>query len=75
MLALAGYLPTRSLLLLSYQLKTVKEEFTGEGGEDMKKPYTSPRLTKWGTVTDLTKTGKTNEGGDAKVGSVASEGV
>lgn len=41
----------------------------------MKKSYTSPRLKKWGTVTDLTKTGLTNPGGDAKSGSVASPGV
>lgn len=41
----------------------------------MKKEYTAPELKTWGTVADLTQTGKTNEGGDAKTGSVGSSGV
>jgi hypothetical protein len=41
----------------------------------MKKSYTTPKLKKWGTVADLTQTGKTNEGGDAKNGSSGSGGV
>lgn len=42
---------------------------------ESKKAYTSPELKKWGTVANLTQTGKTNEGGDSKTGSVASQGV
>ncbi len=42
---------------------------------ESKKAYTSPELKKWGTVADLTQTGKTNEGGDQKNGSVGSVGV
>ncbi len=38
------------------------------------KKYTSPALMKWGTVADLTKTGTTTSGADAKGGSVASQG-
>ena len=40
----------------------------------MKKSYTSPELKKWGTVTTLTQTGKTREGGDTKTGSRLSQG-
>lgn len=40
----------------------------------MKKAYTSPDLKKWGTVSTLTQTGKTREGGDQKTGSSASSG-
>lgn len=40
----------------------------------MKKDYEAPKLTVLGTVADLTKTGQTNAGGDAKTGSVASDG-
>ncbi len=39
-----------------------------------RKPYTVPALHKWGTVADLTHTGLTNSGGDAKSGSVSSQG-
>jgi hypothetical protein len=41
----------------------------------MKKSYTTPKLKKWGTVADLTQTGKTHEGGDAKTGSSGSGGT
>lgn len=34
-----------------------------------KKAYTSPRLKKWGTVTDLTQDGRTMPGFDVKSGS------
>jgi hypothetical protein len=40
----------------------------------VKKTYTSPDLKKWGTVTTLTQTGKTREGGDQKNGSKLSQG-
>ena len=39
-----------------------------------KKGYTPPTLKTWGTVRDLTQTGKTNPGGDGKSGSAASKG-
>jgi hypothetical protein len=42
---------------------------------ETKKPYTSPELKKWGTVADLTQTGKTTEGNDAKTGSSPSSGT
>lgn len=46
-----------------------------EGAGDMeKKAYTPPKLKKWGTVADLTKTGRTNPGADGKGGSAASQG-
>jgi hypothetical protein len=40
----------------------------------MKKAYTSPSLKKWGKVAELTQTGLTTAGGDAKAGSRPSEG-
>lgn len=41
----------------------------------MKKSYTAPTLKVWGKVSDLTRTGKTRDGDDAKGGSVThSEG-
>lgn len=39
-----------------------------------KKRYQKPELQDWGTVRELTATGQTNPGGDAKQGSVASRG-
>lgn len=46
-----------------------------EGEEAMeKKAYTPPKLNKWGTVADLTKTGNTMPGTDGKGGSAASTG-
>jgi hypothetical protein len=39
-----------------------------------KKTYRRPTVQDWGTVTDLTATGLTNPGDDAKSGSVASMG-
>lgn len=39
-----------------------------------KKQYRKPEVQDWGTVTDLTATGTTNPGGDAKGGSVSSRG-
>jgi hypothetical protein len=39
-----------------------------------KKSYTPPKLKKWGTVADLTKTGRTMPGADGKSGSAASRG-
>ena len=39
-----------------------------------KKAYTPPKLNKWGTVADLTKTGQTMPGADGKGGSSASSG-
>ncbi len=39
------------------------------------KSYETPKLVSLGTVADLTQTGLTNPGPDAKSGSVLSEGV
>jgi hypothetical protein len=36
----------------------------------MKKDYQKPEIKAWGTVADLTATGMTNPGNDAKAGSV-----
>lgn len=41
----------------------------------MKKTYQPPKLVVLGSVADLTKTGQTHPGGDAKTGSVSSSGV
>jgi hypothetical protein len=41
----------------------------------MKKPYASPRLKQWGTISTLTQTGLTNPGADGKEGSRPSSGV
>jgi len=40
----------------------------------MKKEYRKPEIKAWGTVADLTATGLTRPGNDAKSGSVASQG-
>lgn len=40
-----------------------------------KKQYEAPQITEWGTVAELTATGKTNPGDDAKSGSAASQGI
>jgi hypothetical protein len=45
-----------------------------EAKKQNKKPYTAPELKKWGTVADLTQTGLTNPGADAKRGSGTSSG-
>lgn len=42
---------------------------------DTRKPYDSPRIEEWGTVQELTQTGQTNPGADAKQGSVLSAGA
>jgi hypothetical protein len=39
-----------------------------------KEPYRAPELEEWGSVADLTATGKTRAGSDAKGGSAASQG-
>ncbi len=39
-----------------------------------KKPYTMPELREWGKIIDITNTGLTNPGADAKAGSVLSRG-
>jgi hypothetical protein len=39
-----------------------------------KKQYEAPQIRDWGTVSELTATGLTNPGDDAKDGSVASQG-
>ena len=39
-----------------------------------KKPYVQPQLKLWGTVTDLTQTGRRTGGRDAKGGTVPSRG-
>ena len=40
-----------------------------------KKEYRAPRIEEWGTVQELTQTGLTHPGNDAKEGSVLSNGV
>lgn len=35
-----------------------------------KKAYKKPEIKAWGTIMDLTKTGKTHAGGDGKIGSI-----
>ncbi len=40
----------------------------------MDKSYSAPEFEEFGTVADLTETGLTNPGGDAKGGSVMSNG-
>lgn len=40
----------------------------------MKKDYHKPEIKAWGTVADLTATGLTHPGSDAKSGSAASMG-
>jgi len=40
-----------------------------------KKDYQKPEIKAWGTVADLTATGMTKPGNDAKSGSAASQGV
>jgi len=42
--------------------------------QSKKKAYTAPRLTMWGAVADLTKTGQTMPGQDDKLGSSISTG-
>jgi hypothetical protein len=44
-------------------------------GKEEKRAYTTPSIQEWGTVQELTQTGQTNPGNDAKEGSVASQGV
>lgn len=39
-----------------------------------KETYEPPALEEWGSVADLTRTGKTRPGNDAKGGSAASQG-
>jgi hypothetical protein len=39
-----------------------------------KKDYRTPEIRDWGTVTDVTQTGRTNPGGDGKTGSRPSQG-
>ncbi len=43
--------------------------------DSQRKQYSKPKISNWGTIADLTKTGLTHAGGDAKEGSVASQGV
>jgi hypothetical protein len=39
-----------------------------------KRDYETPVIRDWGTVTQLTQTGRTNLGADAKMGSAGSSG-
>jgi hypothetical protein len=41
---------------------------------DEREQYQEPQIEEWGSVADLTQTGKTNPGGDGKDGSSASMG-
>jgi hypothetical protein len=45
------------------------------GVTSMKQEYTTPEIRDWGTVSQLTQTGLTQPGADAKLGSSASSGV
>lgn len=38
--------------------------------EDTREQYTEPKLEEWGSVADLTQTGLTRPGDDAKSGSI-----
>jgi hypothetical protein len=38
-----------------------------------RKAYARPKIKVWGTIADLTKTGETEEGADAKGGSINGE--
>jgi hypothetical protein len=51
-------------------------EAMNRGNEPLKdkKAYTRPDLVEWGAVADLTRTGLTRPGDDAKSGSVLSRG-
>lgn len=40
-----------------------------------KKPYRKPEIREWGSVAELTATGQTMPGDDAKDGSAASQGM
>ena len=40
-----------------------------------KKDYIAPEVRDWGTVAQMTATGKTHPGDDAKGGSAASQGI
>lgn len=55
--------------------KTVPKSSAEVGAVSNERPYTTPVLKTWGTVFDLTRTGLTNPGTDAKSGSVPSQGI
>lgn len=42
--------------------------------QDVRETYSPPQLVEWGSVSDLTRTGRTQPGLDAKGGSAASRG-
>lgn len=42
--------------------------------QDVRKPYTAPRLKVWGKVADITRVGQTNPGDDVRQGSVVPPG-
>jgi hypothetical protein len=48
--------------------------FYKESNMQEKKQYEKPAISNWGTVADLTKTGRTQPGDDGKGGSAASQG-
>lgn len=61
-------------------MKKKQPETVSQSREDVRtvspeRLYTTPVLKTWGTVFDLTRTGLTNPGADAKSGSVLSQGV
>ena len=41
-----------------------------QGQQETLRPYEPPHLKQWGSVSDITKQGQTNPGGDANFGSV-----
>jgi len=55
-------------------LYNVDPQLGGTMRNPEKKQYRKPEVQDWGTVTDLTATGLTNPGPDAKAGSAASQG-
>ncbi|HLV01489.1 MAG TPA: hypothetical protein VKZ59_09490 [Acidobacteriota bacterium] len=54
---------------------TVSKSSADVGAVSKERPYTTPVLKTWGTVFDLTRTGLTHPGADAKAGSVLSKGL
>jgi hypothetical protein len=58
----------------SYFVKQPKNQHDAREGRMKKKEYRAPEIKSWGTVAELTATGMTNPGSDAKSGSAASQG-
>lgn len=46
-----------------------------KSSDPARKPYGAPQLKRWGTVSDMTRAGYTNEGNDTKIGPQGYEGT